>query len=214
MGTWSAGSFGNDTALDFARELNSFAALDRHLRKAAGQNGEMDSEHAATALAACDILAAMIGRPARDMPDMTKLADAPAAKDVPRDLLRIARNLMKQLRKDSELAVLWEDDTDEWHEALDDLKARLTPSRPWHTSSKPKREALPDDFIGYRYICYGQVIERNGLLFEHTVFGGTNAFYPHRRCIEDQIPGPHWAPDGAPLPATRAKLLHDMGIED
>ncbi|MFX0546397.1 DUF4259 domain-containing protein [Roseovarius sp. S1116L3] len=214
MGTWSSGSFGNDAALDFASGLSSFSALEQHLREAAEDHGEMDADSASAALTACDLLAASIGRPAEDMPDMPALTGTPAAKEVPRDLLRLARSLVTRIRKSSELAELWEEDNDEWHEALDDLKARLTPSKPYRTANKPKRDAMPDDFIGHCYICYGPVTERDGLLFEHMMHGATCAFYPHRKCIEDQIPGPHWAPDGAPLPGTRAKLLRDMGVED
>ncbi|MFX0543011.1 DUF4259 domain-containing protein [Roseovarius sp. S4756] len=214
MGTWSAGSFGNDAALDFVSGLSSFSALKRHLHEAAEDRGEMDADCASAALAACDLLAASIGRPAEDMPDMPDLKGTPAAKEVPRDLLRLARSLVTRIRTSSELAELWEEDSDEWHEALDDLKARLTPSKAYRTSPKPAPTELPDDFIGYCYICYGQVTEQNGLRFEHTMHGATCAFYPHRKCIEDQIPGPHWAADGAPLPGTRAKLLRDMGVED
>jgi hypothetical protein len=137
------------------------------------------------------------------------------AQDVPRDLIQTARTIVARVRKTSELAELWaEEDDTEWQEVLDDLLARLTPSKPYRAPAKQVQPEVPDDFLGYCYICYGTVTERNGLRFEHTPeHGVTCATYPHRKCIEDQIPGPHWMPDGSPMPGTLIKLLRDMGVK-
>ncbi len=210
MGAWAAGSFGNDTALDFLADLQGFAALRKTLAGLEKTSGELDADDASIALAACDLLAAAIGRPPAD------LLDAPdfAQEEVSGELLETAKVLVKRVREGSELAELWaEDDDAEWQAELDGLLRRLTPSAPYDAPKK-KLPALPDDFLGHCYLCNEMVTERDGFMFEHSMAGGgTISIHPHRRCLEKRAPGPHWESDGSPSESTRKQLLQDMGFE-
>ncbi|MEM6636513.1 MAG: DUF4259 domain-containing protein [Pseudomonadota bacterium] len=216
MGSWSAGSFGNDTALDFAGGLKSFGAVLQTISEVSETAAEMDADTASIALAACDLIAAGIGRPPGDLPELPDEVDLQAA-EVPAEILDSAKRLVARVRKNSELAELWaEEDAEEWLSELDALVVRLSPSLPYDPPEKPKQPELPDDFLGYCYVCYGMVTERDGLLFEHRVEGGgTLSTHPHRKCIEERIggPGPFWHPDGAPTEVARRKLMEDMGYE-
>lgn len=214
MGAWSTGNFGNDTALDFANDVTSFAEILSTLATFEEQTDAMDADAACVALAACEFIATGIGRPLLDLPDVPDLGDVKLDR-VSEQELKAAKSLIARVRDSSELAELWaEDDNTEWQSVLDDLVIRLTPSQPYDAPEPTKQEELPDDFLGYCYVCYGLVTERNGLTFEHTEEGlGTCETTPHRKCIEDQIPGPHWLPDGSPTPRTEQKLLQDMGVE-
>ncbi len=131
MGAWSAGSFGNDAALDFVHGLADVVVLTRALAEFAKDRGSMEADRSSAALAACDLLAASIGRPPTDLPQMPDFKGDLASKDVPSAMLRTARTVAARVRKTSELAELWaEEDDTEWQEGLDDLLARLTPSKP------------------------------------------------------------------------------------
>jgi hypothetical protein len=68
MGTWGAGGFENDTALDFASSVESVADIikglgDKPLPAA------IDADRACEIIAAAECVAAMLGRPSGDMPD-------------------------------------------------------------------------------------------------------------------------------------------------
>lgn len=211
MGVWAAGNFGNDAALDFVGGLRDFNEIHGVLTDFAVRTGELDADESCIALAACDLLAASIGRPSADLPDIHDFEE----KSVPDAMLDIAKSLVARVRDTSELSRLWaEEDDREWQMVLDDLTLRLTPSMPFKAPKRQKSAELPDDFLGYCYICYGMVTARNGIYFEHAEEGaGISAVHPHRKCIEDQIPGPHWHSDGSPTERTRKKLLQDMGVE-
>ena len=211
MGTWAAGSFGNDTALDFASELKDFAALRKTLIKFGKKSGELDADEAAVALAACDLLAAAIGRPPADLPDGPDLGKP----KVSGKLLESAKTIVQRVREKSELAELWSDEDDaEWQAELEDLLLRLTPSAPSDAPVRKEQPEVPDDFLGHCYLCYGPVTERNGFKFEYTMEGGgTLSIHPHRSCIEELVSGPHWNEDGSPTENTRKRLMQDMGLE-
>ncbi|NEQ04415.1 DUF4259 domain-containing protein, partial [Moorena sp. SIO3F7] len=49
MGAWAAGSFGNDTALDFLDDLEDFAALSKTLTELETASGELDADDACIA---------------------------------------------------------------------------------------------------------------------------------------------------------------------
>lgn len=211
MGTWASGSFGNDAALDFVAELKDFAALHGTLIKFEKNAGELDADEAAIALAACDLLAAAIGRPSADLPDAPDFEN----EEISDDLLDSAKAIVRRVREKSELAELWsEEDDAEWQAALDGLLHRLTPSAQYEAPKKEKQPEVPDDFLGHCYLCTGPVTERDGINFEHTMEGGgTLSIHPHRSCIEKLIPGPHWNKDGSPSEETRKRLMQDMGFE-
>lgn len=216
MGAWDSGSFGNDTALDFVADLKDFATLCSTLVAFEKEGGELDADDASVAIAACDLLAAAIGRPPADLPANLP-ADLPnlQGEKVSDRLLESAKAVVKRVREGSELAELWaEDDDAEWQAELDALLIRLTPSAPYEAPEKPEPQELPDDFLGHCYLCYEPVTERDGFLFEiEMAGGGTISIHPHRHCVEKLIPGPHWNKDGSPNEKTRKKLMQDMGFE-
>lgn len=210
MGAWSAGSFGNDDALDYVGDLSNFDSVLETVAVLLARPERLEADEACTALAACDLLAAGLGRPPADLPELPDLE----LRAVSGEALDQAKALVKRVRSTSDLAELWEDDADEWHNALDALLVRLNPSEPY-TPPEPKPE-LPADFIGHCYLCYEAVTERDGLSFEYDdSCGGVLGSTPHRACIEAKLdgPGPHWTPDGAPLPATRHQMVLDLGYD-
>ncbi|MES0883133.1 DUF4259 domain-containing protein [Roseibium sp. SCP14] len=211
MGVWASGSFGNDTALDFVADVKSFAAVRDTLKKLEPDTGALDADEASIALATCDMLAAAIGRPPADLPDMPNFEN----EQVSEDLLESARAIVKRVRETSELAELWsEEDDAEWQLELDGLLLRLTPSEPYEAPARKEEPELPEDFLGYCYLCYGMVTERDGINFEYTMpEGGTLSIHPHRKCVEALMSGPHWEKDGSPTEKTRRRLMQDMGFE-
>jgi hypothetical protein len=211
MGAWAAGNFSNDVALTFVEGLKDTTEIGSTVVEINRCTEELDVDQSCVALAACDLLAAIMGRPAADLPDGLDL-EVEVVRDA---ILDVARSLVERVRETSELAEAWkEDDASEWYVVLDDLLQRLTPSAPNRKPKKKTKPKLPDDFIGYCYICYGMVTERNGIFFEYTDADSvTSACYPHRQCIEDKVSGPYWNEDGSPTRQTRTKLLQDMGYD-
>ena len=109
MGTWGAGSFGNDHALDFVDGLTSFDLVIETIANLLAQNGELGADEACSALAACDLLAAGLGRPPGDLPDLPDISLLRVSDDVLQD----AKTIVARVRDRSELAALWADTEDE-----------------------------------------------------------------------------------------------------
>ena len=136
MGAFGPGSFENDDALDFAAELEASGAdaLSEVLERAVGGDGVRDAGLGAAALAAAEVVAALAGRPSRELPDEVKLwvADAGAglaAGEVER-LLGLARRAVAVVTGgDAELARLWAatkpTETAGWRASVADLGRRL-----------------------------------------------------------------------------------------
>lgn len=210
MGAWSAGSFGNDDALDYVGGLSNFDAVIETVVAFSAQSEGLEAGEAYAALAACDLLAAGLGRPPGDLPELPDIKLCAVSQDT----LDQATALVKQVRNKSDLAELWDDDAEEWREALDALVIRLTPSAPYTLPElKPER---PADYIGHCYVCYEAVTERDGTVFEYNDGGGgVLGATPHRACIEAKLdgPGPHWTPDGTPLPTARREMVVDLGYD-
>lgn len=209
MGTWSTGSFGNDDALDYVANLSGFDAVIETVATFSAQPEGLGAGDACAALAACDLLAAGLGRPPQDMPELRDFR----LRAVSDETLDQAKALVEHVRENSELAELWEDETPEWHEALDALLTRLTPSLPY--SPHDSKWHTPADYIGHCYLCHQAVTERDGFAFEFSDGGGVLGSTPHWACINAKLPdpGPHWTPNGAPLPATRRQLVVDLGYD-
>lgn len=71
MGTWGTSTFDNDAAADFAEsflEKPNEAVLYEALATAAEEEGQVDADDASVALAAAEIVAAILGKPAQDLP--------------------------------------------------------------------------------------------------------------------------------------------------
>ncbi|MCV3274407.1 DUF4259 domain-containing protein [Roseobacter sinensis] len=160
MGARSTGSFGNDDALEYVEGLPGFDAVIETVAVFWVQPKGLEAGEACAALAACDLLAAGLGRPPADLPELPNIR----LRTVPEDTMERAKALVEHVRTTSELADLWEDETEVWHGSLDALLIRLTPSTPF-TPLEPNLNP-PADFIGHCYVCYESGTERDGLALE------------------------------------------------
>ena len=139
MGAWGAGTFENDTALDWAGDVQSvddvrrpFAQLKQETDAYTGK-GELfvDADFACELIAAADCVAAMMGRPSQDLPE--ELEQRLSGMGEPENLLfHQARNAVLHVMRNSELAELWEEAAgksgeNEWLAALTNLIDRLNP---------------------------------------------------------------------------------------
>ncbi len=131
MGAWGAGAFENDTALDWAYELDEaegLQILEEALQSVTEAEEQPDMEEAAPALAAAETVALLRKRPAsaEQLPEsvagyLERVREIPSA-----ELVQLAMAAVEKVRKDSELRDLWEDaGAEEWMEELDALLARL-----------------------------------------------------------------------------------------
>lgn len=133
MGAWDADTFDNDTACDWAYELESAADLScvRDALSAVIDSGDayVDADVACRALAACEVIARLNGNwGKRD--SYTETADkwvASHPQTPPSDLVATALAVIDRVRTEqSELLELWEEeDASDWHKAVDDLRKRV-----------------------------------------------------------------------------------------
>lgn len=214
MGAWDVGNFDNDDALDYVKSIESVETIVQTIQSLMESIAPLEAPDASIALAACDVLAICIHRPAQSPPGLPDMTDA----DVSDAQLDQAKALVMRVRSSSELAELWaeSEELEEWHAVLDDLIYRLTLSTPYEPPAV-KKVAWSEDCIGHCYICYGEVTRESGLKFEFTMEGGgTLGCTPHRACVEKRLegPGPHWKDDGSPADEARRLLLGDMGVEN
>jgi len=159
MGAWGHGSFDNDTAMDWAGEVADAAegipadGDDETLNKEAliigplaalvetPEDEQPDADLACEAIAAAEIIAAVFGKPSKDL---TEAATEPEAEgntlgqimawltktESPMmkwdDLRELARDALDRTLT-SELSELWEesDSAEAWKEAVADLRLRL-----------------------------------------------------------------------------------------
>ena len=73
MGAWSAGSFGNDDALDYLDGLSSFDVVIETVAALSAKTVALETGDACVALAACDLLAAGLGRAPADLPALPNI---------------------------------------------------------------------------------------------------------------------------------------------
>lgn len=127
MGAWDSGSFDNDAAGDWADEFvksNSLSAVDRILIEASNSD---NATTASKALAACEVLARLLGHWGVRGAFSKKVDDwvegNPQKPSAGR--LELAREAIDRiLNDDSELRQLWNDNA-EWLAAVNDLRSRL-----------------------------------------------------------------------------------------
>ena len=146
MGAWGSGSFENDTAMDWAAEVQSledvrklFAGLKQQTDGFEGDGElELDADFACELLAAAECVATLMGRRGRDFPD--DLAQRLEGSGEPDNLMfHQARNAVLHVMRHSELAELWEEagedgEPNEWLAEMTRLIDRLNPEvevEPW-----------------------------------------------------------------------------------
>jgi hypothetical protein len=134
MGAWGSGSFDNDTACDWAYEIEGAEDLSPVEETIAGVlaagSDYLDTDDACRALAACEVVARLKGnwgkRDAYSKGVDQWVQDHPALP--PAELVRDAlRAIDRILQPPSELLELWDEGgtNGEWHAAVDDLRTRV-----------------------------------------------------------------------------------------
>lgn len=132
MSAWNTGTFDNDDAADWLAELQATddeAVLQAALEAADDSEGYLEAPEGARILCACELVAALTGQAASDLPEMAReWVEQHPALDVS-TLVPIARNgIDRVLAVDSELEELWRENAEEysaWRQSLLTLKARL-----------------------------------------------------------------------------------------
>ena len=165
MGAWGAGSFENDSAMDWADEVETVADVskpfERLKRKGDAYDGAgdipVDADFASELIAATETVAMMMGRRIPDFPAELEQAVG-GAQEVPELLFHQARNAVIHVLCSSELAELWEESAEEsgeneWTAELGELARRLDPDiefvpvEPVHIENMPRRSgSIPIPF--------------------------------------------------------------------
>jgi hypothetical protein len=132
MGAWDATSFGNDTANDWAYELeecNDLSYIESTLQEVLDTGDDyLDSDPAVEAIAAAEVLAWLRGKPTPVNSYTEKVAAWVSAHPIqpPAALIQKALAALDRIQQEpSELPELWEGDPD-WTAAMADLRNRLT----------------------------------------------------------------------------------------
>ncbi|MDX1486066.1 MAG: DUF4259 domain-containing protein [Alphaproteobacteria bacterium] len=209
MGAWDVGSFENDTALDFVAEVEGTDDLLAAFAALGPGDLSADADQACEAIAAADLVAAMMGRPAPDIPRGVAdrvVAFGPAGDE----LIAAAVGAVRHVRANSELAELWAEAEDEdWPGAIDDLLQRLDPAVPY-APPPPRDEAIEGEVSGICLICDGTIpaeeIVTVTLEEEDDIVASSLTLYAHRACLEKNFDPPHFAEDGSPHPDLLARV--------
>ena len=207
MGAWGSGSFENDTAMDWAASVQSVDDVGKPFERLKqvtdsaeeGPNLVIDADFACELVAAAETVAMMMGRRSRDFPDdlAQRLADAGEPGDL---LFHQARNAVLNAMRNSELAELWEEATEEgganeWLAELTRLIDRLNPeieSTPWEPEEVAQKVGAPAGPCGF---C-GQPVSQDGM-FLMTLFDATNkvsfdrGFWLHLPCLNARMHHKH-----------------------
>jgi len=150
MGAWDAGSFQNDTALDWAgslRESGDVAAVRTALVQVLEQRRSerpsfigrllgrrpiepyLEASVASEGLAAAEIVAFWLGQPDRHFPDYLRQWAERHCDSLSPEFITLARQAVSTIKTKSELKDLWEEGdgivAPTWHEAIADLEQRL-----------------------------------------------------------------------------------------
>lgn len=132
-GAWDVGSFDNDDASDWVYELESSTGLSTigdALSAASDVRGYIEAPTGSVALAAAEVVAALLGNPHPQLPP--EVVAWVNGKSVPKDsqLVELARRAIANVKDStrSELAQLWSESGDaleEWESSVSDLERRL-----------------------------------------------------------------------------------------
>ncbi len=130
MGAWGVGIFENDTALDWAADLPETAGADFLEQSLATprEEGYLDSDVAVPALAAAEVVAALLRRPSDNLPeDVRHWISSNSSLDVGHLVKKGIATIDDVLGPDSEIRELWEESEEfaAWQSGVADLRARL-----------------------------------------------------------------------------------------
>ena len=128
MGAWGTAAFDNDDASDWVYDLEKrgIAAIEDALSEADG-SGALEMPTDVNALAAGEVVAAALGRPATGLRDDILSLARVLRSDVTSDHAARARDAAARVLAGSEVADLWSetDEDGEWRAVVDDLIGRL-----------------------------------------------------------------------------------------
>lgn len=207
MGAWGAGSFENDTALDWAATVETVddvrAPFDRLKRDTdsapEGPNLILDADQASELIAAAETVAMMMGRRIPGFPD--ELAAKLEAAGEPDDLLwHQARNAVLHALRNSELAELWaetveEDGANEWHGEITGLVDRLNPDiefTPWPAEDAQQFVAKAATACAF---CNEPLTYENAIGLDVHDYADAGAFNPlllaHLACLNKHLHHKH-----------------------
>ena len=129
MGAWGVLPFENDNALDWVWELDDAednSLLEETLESVAEQ--EEIFEQCEEALAAAEVVAALLGKPLPELPDGVQafLKRNGTRKPSPK-LVKLAAKVVRAIGQDSDLKSRWDESESAptWQKSIDDLLRRL-----------------------------------------------------------------------------------------
>jgi hypothetical protein len=135
MGTWSHEPFGNDTANDWAYDLENhkdFSLVEETLQRVLDNGDEyLDADLAVEAVAAAEVLAKAVGRGTQS-DAYTEKVDAwlksVSAKPTQALLSKAQAALARILRDNSELSELWQDsdEFESWKSSINALQSAVS----------------------------------------------------------------------------------------
>ncbi|HET7602086.1 MAG TPA: DUF4259 domain-containing protein [Gemmatimonadales bacterium] len=130
MGAWGVGPFENDDAGDWVwqlEEAEDLALVQGALEAAAHADGSLESPTSSEALAAAEVVAALAGHPAPDLPDEVQSWVSAHPDPVSPDLRALALAAVARVASDSELQELWAESEEggEWSKRVEELRGRL-----------------------------------------------------------------------------------------
>jgi hypothetical protein len=217
MGAWGPGSFENDTAMDFAAVLADAESGRDHIANAFLFEREpgLDADTACTAIAAAECVAAMLRRPAADLPEpLAKKLTALGAPD--EALLDKARDALSFVISHSELAELWAeaDDPGAFNLAMTGLIDRLNPQFE-HKPAKGRKKAADVNHSPCAF-CNKPMGEGEFGLFEYSLNTGSDiptriGKWAHLACLNANLHPAHilqaWKSDPAQIERDAERLL-------
>ncbi len=129
MGAWGPGSFDNDDAVSLLDELSDhtdLTALEQALTAVAAA-GQVEAPEASIALAAAELVAALGGQPAPDLPEPARRWAAEQNEQPTQAVRELALRTVTRVRMQSELKELWDETPDgpRWETLVASLEARL-----------------------------------------------------------------------------------------
>jgi hypothetical protein len=130
MGAWGVGTFENDDAGDWVYQLEEANDLDfvrDTLQAAADPDGYLEAPTCSMALAAAEVVVALAGRPAPDLPEEVRTwVEAHRLTALP-DLRALSVQALDQVAAGSELQELWAESEESvaWIDRLQELRSRL-----------------------------------------------------------------------------------------
>lgn len=128
MGAWGTGAFDNDDAADWVYQLDSdgIDAVDAALGDAF-EADDLAQPLDTNAIAAAEVVAAALGRPAADLPASVAILVTGLGSRVTPELIDMARTVAVRVLASSEIGELWDesDDGPAWRASVEDLIRRL-----------------------------------------------------------------------------------------